>query len=685
MADKHGPNSSANISKSRYDSFVPSGAGRWVRSNTPELAVVDRTPPDPEVDAFAVRESCGSNQSSSVAAAAPRAAARVLGETHHSFTTSLCAGAVAGLSVDLTLYPLDTLRARLQAPAGFVAAGGFSSLYRGIGIALVGSAPCSAIFFGTFEAVKAPVGNLLYSTLGFQSQVTTNAISALFGELTASFLRAPVEMFKQRQQTHTVAQRTSLYVGWKATLVRDLPFSTIQYPLYNVVKGIIGDYRQRPLDPWQAALCGSATSAVAAALTTPLDLVQTRLMLDTTNTKPKTVSGMLFRIYSEEGVPGFFRGVFPRSLWMGLGGLIFLGTYEQAKVSLEGGHDVDRQEAGMSLVAGSRLAAADAAATVPMDASGRGHGGTDGTNEVGHTGAVALLSGALAGFAIDGFLHPIDTLKARSMSLERRQMAFSFRSFLALWEGLGAALLPAIPASAVFFTAYETLKKGLEQNRLFRPRADDGVPNALACSCVAAGVAEGFACLLRVPAESMKMRLQAGQDATFGQAFRRCYANGGARAFYRGLGATLLLDVPFALLQYPIYEAAKNYFAERRLILARSSGNAIGSTQEAAPLSVSNLIDGALSGAVAGAIAGCVTTPLDVVRTRHVLSPLSRESLGTSFLDTAQVVLRTDGVPGLFRGCIPRTVYMCIGGAVYLGTYTACDAFLTPLLKDAQW
>jgi len=599
----------------------------------------------------------------------------------YKFTTSLCAGAIAGLSVDCTLYPLDTLRARLQAPAGFVAAGGFSSLYRGIGVALVGSAPCSAIFFGTFEAVKVPVGRLMDSTLGFQSQASTNAIAAVIGELAASSFRAPVEMYKQRLQTHTVTHRTSFLVGWKATLVRDLPFSTVQYPLYHLVKGSFGDSKQRPLDPWQAALCGCATSAIAATLTTPLDLAQTRLMLDTTDTGPKSVSGMLWKIYASEGVPGLFAGVVPRTLWMGLGGLVFLGSYEQAKFSLQGGHDVDTREAGMSLVAGWSLAAADAAATVPADARQDARAGSSAGE---NAGAVALLSGALAGIVLDTFLHPIDTLKARSMSMDGRHVKVSFADFAALWEGLGAALLPAIPASAAFFMAYETLKLSFEQNRLFSPAGADGVPNAAACSCVAAGVAEGFVCLLRVPAESLKMRLQAGQDTRLRDAFRRCYSSGGIRALYRGLGATVLLDVPFALLQYPIYEASKRFFHERRLVAA-SCDKSLSSTLERATPSMPVAFDGVLPGAIAGAVAGFATTPLDVVRTRHVLSPLCRESLGRSFLDTAEAILNAGGARGLFRGCLPRTVYTSIGGAVYLGTYSACCNFVTPLLKSVPW
>lgn len=51
------------------------------------------------------------------------------------------AGASAGLVVDTSLYPVDTIKARLQSEAGFIKSGGFSNLYRGLPPVLVGSIP----------------------------------------------------------------------------------------------------------------------------------------------------------------------------------------------------------------------------------------------------------------------------------------------------------------------------------------------------------------------------------------------------------------------------------------------------------------------------------------------------------------------------------------------------------------
>lgn len=51
------------------------------------------------------------------------------------------AGGMAGTAVDVSLYPLDTIKTRLQSSKGFWKAGGFTGVYQGLSAAVVGSAP----------------------------------------------------------------------------------------------------------------------------------------------------------------------------------------------------------------------------------------------------------------------------------------------------------------------------------------------------------------------------------------------------------------------------------------------------------------------------------------------------------------------------------------------------------------
>ena len=51
------------------------------------------------------------------------------------------AGGLAGTSVDLLFFPIDTVKTRLQSVQGFAKAGGFRGIYKGVGSVIVGSAP----------------------------------------------------------------------------------------------------------------------------------------------------------------------------------------------------------------------------------------------------------------------------------------------------------------------------------------------------------------------------------------------------------------------------------------------------------------------------------------------------------------------------------------------------------------
>jgi solute carrier family 25 S-adenosylmethionine transporter 26 len=71
-----------------------------------------------------------------------------------TFTISLLGGGIAGTTVDVALFPIDTIKTRLQSPQGFLKAGGFKGVYKGLSAAAVGSAPGASLFFATYEMAK---------------------------------------------------------------------------------------------------------------------------------------------------------------------------------------------------------------------------------------------------------------------------------------------------------------------------------------------------------------------------------------------------------------------------------------------------------------------------------------------------------------------------------------------------
>jgi hypothetical protein len=101
---------------------------------------------------------------------------------------------LAGTSVDLLFFPIDTVKTRLQSAQGFAKAGGCTGIYKGVGSVIVGSAPggafrfspslypreftdtsLAAIFFVTYDTLKqtlpipphlAPVNHMLSASIG---------------------------------------------------------------------------------------------------------------------------------------------------------------------------------------------------------------------------------------------------------------------------------------------------------------------------------------------------------------------------------------------------------------------------------------------------------------------------------------------------------------------------------------
>lgn len=115
--------------------------------------------------------------------------------------------------------------------------------------------------------------------------------------------------------------------------MREIPFTSLQFPLYEYLKYTLsGHLSGRPLRPHEAGACGSIAGGVAAALTTPLDVLKTRAMLDMKESGKSmpTLLDRFLTIYRTEGPKALFSGIVPRTLWISAGGAVFLGAYEWA-------------------------------------------------------------------------------------------------------------------------------------------------------------------------------------------------------------------------------------------------------------------------------------------------------------------------------------------------------------------
>ena len=176
--------------------------------------------------------------------------------------------------------------------------------------------------------------------------------AASVGEVAACAVRVPTEVVKQRaqalqgkgsldvlkailrrgKQTGFAAVWGELYRGWGITVMREVPFTIIQFPIWEALKA----KRRRAtgaatVSAVESGFFGSIAGAVAAGLTTPLDVLKTRLMLATEKQRVLTAAKTILH---EHGLRSFFSGIGPRIMWISAGGAIFLGSYEWAHNNL---------------------------------------------------------------------------------------------------------------------------------------------------------------------------------------------------------------------------------------------------------------------------------------------------------------------------------------------------------------
>ncbi|KAI9167545.1 S-adenosylmethionine mitochondrial carrier protein [Paramyrothecium foliicola] len=297
------------------------------------------------------------------------------------------AGAVAAFTVDVLVYPLDTLKTRYQSQDYLkVYASGSANkpfalrgLYQGIGSVVLATLPAAGVFFSTYESTK----KLFSRTLPIPEPLVHSSASAV-AEMASCLILAPAEVIKQNAQMlreepgskHIQGSsslrafrqlagdgaRQRLFSGYTALVARNLPFTALQFPAFEYVRSRLSASNRaadgRPsslLQVWMnSGISAGSAGAFAAVATTPSDVVKTRMMLTAGNNEHghgsspavarKGAWAVTQDVWRERGFKGFFRGGLFRSAWTALASGLYLGTYDVAKVWLERRKDRKRQE-----------------------------------------------------------------------------------------------------------------------------------------------------------------------------------------------------------------------------------------------------------------------------------------------------------------------------------------------------
>ena len=251
-------------------------------------------------------------------------------------------------------------------------------------------------FFTTYEGVKYILNNSddqnNNNMLPFKHSLPTpviNGIASSTAECVSCFILTPAEVLKQNAQMVTSSSSSStkknptmqvlstfrsnpthLWRGYGTLVARNLPFTAMQFPLFEYL-------RERIQHRWRAeqqekkkqtvverasitALSAGLAGGLAATITTPIDVVKTRVMLaaadeggaksssssSSSSSKGKSAIEVGKGIYQKEGVRGLFKGGALRAGWTALGLGLYLSTYESGRMYLENRREgKDREDA----------------------------------------------------------------------------------------------------------------------------------------------------------------------------------------------------------------------------------------------------------------------------------------------------------------------------------------------------
>ncbi|KAG2469281.1 MFRN1 protein, partial [Polypterus senegalus] len=247
--------------------------------------------------------------------------------------THMTAGAVAGVLEHAVMFPVDSVKTRMQSLQPDPKAR-YQSVYQGL----------SRII--RTEGIMRPMRGIGITMAGIAGSIATLLHDAVMN---------PVEVVKQRMQMYNspykgawdciqTVRRTegvaAFYRSYTTQLTMNIPFQAMHFITYEFMQEQLNPRRQ--YQPHTHIISGAVAGAVAAAVTTPLDVCKT--LLNTQENVALTsinisghLSGMAnaFRtVYQIGGVPAFFKGMQARVIYQMPSTAISWSVYEFFKYFL---------------------------------------------------------------------------------------------------------------------------------------------------------------------------------------------------------------------------------------------------------------------------------------------------------------------------------------------------------------
>ncbi|GAW83781.1 mitochondrial carrier protein [Plasmodium gonderi] len=244
-----------------------------------------------------------------------------------------------------------------------------------------------------------------------------------------------------------------------------------------------------------------------------------------------------------------------------------------------------------------------------------------------------LVTGALAGIAVDTVLYPIDSIKTNIQA----KKSLSVYDIKKLYTGILPTLVGTVPASAFFYCFYELSKKLLTEK-------NENISKT-SLYLISTSVAEITAGAVRFPFEIVKQNMQVSGTSSLINTINQITKREGLLSFLgKSYFVLILREIPFDCIQYFLWETFKEK-AKRDFSKFSNKYPSIKS---------------AICGGLAGGIAGFLTTPLDVIKSRQII-------YGKTYIETV-TELSEEGFMAFYKGCYFRSLYLFLGGLIFFGS-----------------
>mmetsp|Transcript_18608 Transcript_18608/g.45736 ORF Transcript_18608/g.45736 Transcript_18608/m.45736 type:complete len:462 (-) Transcript_18608:334-1719(-) len=257
--------------------------------------------------------------------------------------SGLVAGSASRAIKGVVVFPLDTVRVRLQQGKrkGEEEESPFKinlkQAYAGGIPALLCAGPTAAVFFSVNGALKQ-----LLPMYGISDMHIATLVAAALASCLAWSVRTPFEVIKTSIQggKHPDTLKALKGIVWDEGLValwRPLPRYLAQYLPGDPIKMATYQYSTMAwtvanggmLHAWQQSACGSLAYCVVTVLSNPVSVANTRMILEPN--RDANLLGCIARISKEEGPHVLLAGLSPRLGKAIVSGALTFGLFEVAR------------------------------------------------------------------------------------------------------------------------------------------------------------------------------------------------------------------------------------------------------------------------------------------------------------------------------------------------------------------